>query len=193
MRWKKLLLVAPMGTFSLPGEENLSEQGSVYRWGYNLPTSLPILGSSVFQCTSAEKIVAETWSLVQSWTVLRGGKGKPLCKMGWWRNNIRQTVCRQITFLSTATNSSEEVPCWGCWLFLFLAEAAVLDEEFHSFADLFITSMVLENTSFPSSPTSLSFLQSCGWAMALRREHHLPACLWAIWTASVGQAAETGY
>lgn len=64
--WKNLLLVAPMGTFSLPGEENLSEQGSVYRWGYNLPTSLPILDSSVFQCTSAEKIVAETWSLVQS-------------------------------------------------------------------------------------------------------------------------------
>lgn len=79
---------------------------------------------------------------------------------------------------------------WGCRSFLPLAEAAVLDEGFNSFADLFITSMVLKNISFPSSPT---FLQSSGWAIVLRREHHLPACLWPVWTASVGQAAETGF
>lgn len=49
---------------------------------------------SAFQCTSAEKGVAETWSLVQSWTILRGGKWKPLCKMVWWRNNREITSGR---------------------------------------------------------------------------------------------------
>lgn len=36
-----------MGSVLLAPEENLSEQGSAQKWGYNLPTSLPMLGQAL--------------------------------------------------------------------------------------------------------------------------------------------------
>lgn len=87
-------------------------------------------------------------------------------------------MCRQITLLYTAAHFSVLLN-WGCLLFLLLDEAGVFAEGFDVFAG-FITSTVLQNPPFPSSPSFLSSLWSAGRAIVFRRECHLPACLWVV-------------